>query len=278
MRREAGQVRRDPHPQVGLLENVQQAGHRPALDELALEADQVNGLGQRRQRRDHDLAAQRDRDRRVLRQPAIEHVQPGRHGVLEPGDKHVGLARLAELGVVGLAFGVEVLGQVLVRGCGSGRPDHPDLLAAQPLAQLLQHADLVVDAVDALVALGVGLHHQLLNGRRHDAAQRHLLPSRVQALGAASVPLEQLEGLDERSVGGVVRAELEGFQQSGHHAPVLGGVRGAQVGVDLEAVGGPTGLVLAHQVTQLLFAAGGREDHLTHAVIGSLDRGFGNAE
>ena len=47
MRRRAGELRRDPDPQIRLLEDVEQAGHGPALNELALEADQVHRLGLR---------------------------------------------------------------------------------------------------------------------------------------------------------------------------------------------------------------------------------------
>src|SRR5690242_21383801 len=41
------------------------------------------------------------------------------------------------------------------------RAHDPDLLAAQPLAQGLQHADLIVDAVDALSAAGRVLKHDV---------------------------------------------------------------------------------------------------------------------
>ena len=48
--------------------------------------------------------------------------------------------------------------------------------------------------------------------------------------------------------------------------------------MDLEAVGWPTGSELAHQITQRLLAASGGEDHVSHATVGLLDRGLGDAE
>jgi hypothetical protein len=50
MRRQAGEVADDADPEIGLFENVEQAGHWPAHDEFAFQVDQVHGLGQRHQR------------------------------------------------------------------------------------------------------------------------------------------------------------------------------------------------------------------------------------
>ena len=95
----------------------------------------------------------------LLGNPASRAAKLRAHFRLDALDETIGLDRQIQRRVIGRALGLEVGGQVFVGVAVTVGADDPDFLAAQLLAQCLEHANLVGDAVDALAALGVGLHH-----------------------------------------------------------------------------------------------------------------------
>ena len=145
--------------QVGLLEHVEQAGHRPALADLGLERDQALGLRlllERRQR-DPPATSPQDANVRVLREAAVERLKRLDHVGAHASNEGLGVPRQAERGVVRVPVDLEVGRQILVGVAVAVGTHDPDLLAAQPLAQRFQDADLVGDPVDPLPALAVRL-------------------------------------------------------------------------------------------------------------------------
>jgi hypothetical protein len=264
--------------QVRLLDDVEQPRHRPAPAELGLERLEVRrlGLGLKRADQDGMPPARVEAHARVARQPAVElrqcigHLRPQRVG---EGPR---LGGQVEPRVAGRAARGEVGRQVLVRVAEAVGPDHPDLLAAQPVAERLQDADLVVDAVHPLPAARRVLQHDVAPLRADHALNRDLvgaeiLPSR--ALGAA----DRRQRVEHRAVRAVVGAEVERGEEPRHHAAVVGAVGGAHRAVHPPAVRDAERAGLARQRLQRPLAGGG-EDDVAHDALRRPDRGLGDTE
>ena len=265
--------------QVGLLEHVEQAGHRPPGRQVRLEGEEVLrlGLGLQLGQRDPAAGLGQDLHVRVLRQGAIEVRQGLRHLLPHLGDKCVGILGELQRGIVGGPLRVEVGGQVLVGvAVAVGAPD-PDLLAAQPLAQRLQDADLVGDPVDACVAVLVPVQDGVLPGAAHHALQGDVLVGRVGVQLAVGILLHQRQGAEDRPVRLVVGAEVQGVQQARHHAAVVGAVGVADDRLHVLAVGRAGGLPFLDQVAQRLLVDD-REDHLLDDAVGPGEGGLGQLE
>ena len=82
------------------------------------------------------------------------------------------------------------------------------------------------------------------------------------------MPADQLEGIDDGAVQGVVRAELERTQQQWQHATIVGAVRVADDRLEMASIDGGRGFSLGHQVVQGGFAGDG-EDDVAHRAVGS---------
>lgn len=128
-------------PQVGFLDHIEQAGHRPNGIEFGFERGQVGRRGLRIEWRQRDPAAAlgTDTNIRVLFQPG-EGAQRFAHLGLQVGDKAIRVKREIQRLVVVVAVLVKVGRQVIVGLAIAVRADHPDFLAAQPLAQRLHAA------------------------------------------------------------------------------------------------------------------------------------------
>ena len=168
--------------QVGLLEHVEQAGHRPPSRQVRLE-----GAGGSPARAGAPAWTARSSHR-----PWAGSARAGSAAGCDPRSARASVisrrtwatnasASLGELqgGIVGGPLRVEVGGQILVGVAVAVGALDPDLLAAESLAEGLQHADLVGDAVDARVAVLVRLQDGFLPGAAHHALQRDLLVGRV---------------------------------------------------------------------------------------------------
>ncbi len=118
----------------------------------------------------------------IARQTGIENAEFCAHLRLEALDETIDFDRQFQRRVIGRTLGLKVGGQVLVRVAIAVCADDPDLLAAQPRSKGLEHANLVGDAVDALAALGVGLHHGVTPEAVDDAVERHVFIGREDAL------------------------------------------------------------------------------------------------
>ena len=106
----------------------------------------------------------------------------------------------------------EVGRQILVGVAEAVGARHPDLLAAQPLAQGLQHADLVVDAVHPLAAARRVLDHDVAPLRADHALDGDLVGPEVLPPFALRAP-DRVEGVEQGAVRAVVGAEVERGQQ-----------------------------------------------------------------
>jgi hypothetical protein len=91
-----------PHTQISLFEDVQQAGHGPALVELALEPVEVRlpGLGRERRHADAPTPLRGQHDLWIGGQVGVERGQRVPEVLLEPSDERVGIQRQPERGVV----------------------------------------------------------------------------------------------------------------------------------------------------------------------------------
>jgi hypothetical protein len=93
------------------------------------------------------------------------------------------------------------------------------------------------------------------------------------------VPPDQIQRVEHRPVGGVVRPELQHVQQLNQPAPVVVGVRGPQRGLHGAPVHRPLGPELVHQLAQRLLPAGHRRiDHLPDRIVWPGQRCLGDAE
>ena len=226
-------------PQVGFLDHVEQAGHGPGRGDLGLERGQVGRIGLRVERRHGDpaRALQADPDQGVRRQAGVQGVQRLAHLGLKIGDEAIGFERQVQRLVVRGSLRLEVGRHVVVRVPVAIGADHPDLLAPQLVAECLQGTDLIGDPVDARPPLGVLLDDRLPPEPACHAVDRHVFLGGEGVQLGVGVPLQEVEGLDDRAMAPVVRAEIQGPEDLRHHPPVM-----ALVGVaDHGAQGGPIG-------------------------------------
>jgi hypothetical protein len=89
--------------------------------------------------------------------------------VLRSATKLRAVARHPDCRVVHVAVLLEIGGQVVVGIAPAVRPGHPDLAAAEGLAQGFEHAQLVGDPLH----LAFVVDHRLAPLRRHYPGQRH---------------------------------------------------------------------------------------------------------
>jgi len=173
-----------------------------------------------------------------------------------------------------VAAGVEVGRQVLVGISVAVGALDPDLLAAELLAQDLQHADLVGDAVDPRPASGVALQHGIAPGDRHHAHKRHLFGGWVAPHSARGVPGDNGQGVEHGSVRLIAGAEGERAQHERQHAAVMGAVGVVDYGLEVPTVARPCGFPLGHEVVQGPLADRG-EDHVAHGAVRAGHAGGG---
>src|SRR6266542_5107579 len=112
----------------------------------------------------------------------------------------------------------------------------------------------------------------------HNAADGDDLVEPEGARLAANVALQQLDGLDDRLVGVIVRAKLKCVEQWRQQAAVVRLIRTTHCLVELTAIARSSGLVLADQVAQDALTTDGGENDVPHDAVGSFDRGLGHAE
>ncbi|WP_425460182.1 CATRA conflict system CASPASE/TPR repeat-associated protein [Herbidospora galbida] len=272
--------------QRGLSEHVHQRHHAPPGPDRSLEPPQVDRLGRRVQRGQLDRAGL-----------AVGDLQPGQSSaterVIELGqfevelvaqlvDEHARIEGLAEFGVVLEAAYLVVGGEVVVGVAPPVRPDHPDLLAAQLVAQALEHPALIHRPQDPLTALAVGPVHQLYQLRRHHAVDRNALAERValdpvRLLGL--VAFDQRQCVHHRRVHRVRRPELQRLDDLDQAGPVVVGVGGLEHPLLVLPVRRPFGLELVQQRHQRLVTARHRRiDHVLDPGLRCLQRGLGHLE
>ena len=254
--------------QVGLLQHVEQAGHRPAPADFGLECDQPRGflLFLQRRERDPSAAALEDANIRVAGQAAVERGERLGHLCPHARDKSACVPRQPEGGVMFVPPDLEIRGQILVGVAVAIRAFDPDLLAAQLLAQRLQRADLIGDPVDLGPALGVTLDHGGAPGGRHDAVERHRFLGRVAVQLAVGVAADHGERIEHRPVFPVVGPECQGVENDGQHAAIVRAVGAADHRVQVTLVQRARGLALGDQVAQGLLIDD-RKDDLAHRIV-----------
>ncbi len=172
---------------------------------------------------------------------------------------------------------VEVGGQVFVGVAPLVGAGHPDLLAAQPVAEGCEDAHLVDGAHDPSPATVVGPVQRLSPRFAHNPVDWHMLTDWVVPLGPPGVTADQGDGVDDGPMGGVGRLEGEHIEEFDQPAPVVVGVAGLQGGLHGAPVGGPRRLVLADQVVEGLLADD-RVQGVTHNLVGMVDSGLGQPE
>jgi hypothetical protein len=145
------------------------------------------------------------------------------------------------------------------------------------LAQGLQQRHLVGDAVDAIPARGILLHHGVAPEAAHDAIERHLLVGRESMHLGINEALHQFERLHDRTMALVVGTKLQCIQELGHHAAVVSPVGVSDHCTQGDAVGRPRGFPLLDQVAQRLFADHGKH-HIAHHAVRLGERGVGQLE
>jgi len=173
--------------------------------------------------------------------------------------------------------GIEIGRQIMIWIAVAVGALDPNLLAAELLAQGLQGADLVGDAVDTWAALGVALQHRVAPGRRYHAVQRYVLLCGVEAQLARGVAGDDVQSVEHGPMCLVVGAEVERFQHQRQHAPVVRAVGIVNDRLQMSAIDRPSGLAFGHKVMQGLLADG-REDHVAHGTVRLGDAGRGQLE
>ncbi|WP_320775943.1 hypothetical protein [Streptomyces sp. CRN 30] len=146
-------------------------------------------------------------------QRRVEAGQDLAQPLLRGLDELLRVLRPAHRGVVHIAVVLEVRWQIVLRVLPPVRARHPDLPPPQRVPQRHEHAQLVRDALDPAALV----HHGLAPLLAHQARQRDLLRLvEGRALlgdGLVQIPLEQVDGVHHRPVGGVVALQLQGVQQ-----------------------------------------------------------------
>ncbi len=140
--------------EVGLLEHVEETGHRPGRDGFGLDCGQVRGfgLGIERRHRDPGILSSLpvDANAAIARHAGVKDVERLTHFGLEIGDEAVRVEGQLQRLIIRCALSLEIGRKILIRVAVSVGADHPDFLAPKLIAQGLQDADFVGDPVDAL--------------------------------------------------------------------------------------------------------------------------------
>src|SRR5664279_5189962 len=210
-----------------LLEHVDQRHHAPAPAYLGLKAAQVARLGCGLDRRELDRSSGPIGDLQPVRrgQRVVQRRELGVHLLTQRVDERRGVQRLGQFPIVLVPAFLEVGRQVLVRVTPALRTDHPDLLAAQPFAQLPERAHLVGHAHGAAAAALVDLVHQRLPVPAQTRVSGDMFTGRVvRQVSRRGVPADQFQGPDHRPVRGVAGPELEHLEQPDQPAPIVVGV------------------------------------------------------
>ncbi|MGW2181308.1 chloride channel protein [Streptomyces sp. NPDC001732] len=152
-----------------------------------------------------------------------------------------------------------------------GPPRHPDLPPPQRVTQRHKHAQLVRDALDPAALV----HHRLAPFLAYHPGQRDLLRLvEERALlrdELVQIPLEQVDRVHHRPVGGVVALQLQRVQQWREHPPPVVGVRRTQHRAPPGPVGGLARCGLRRQRLQRGLP-GHRIDHLADRATRLRDR------
>lgn len=259
--------RRCPPPEFRLFQDVEQIGHWPALEEGGRQVLEVQGLRLLLKRGDGQTAFARfrgeDLDLRVGWEGCVECGEGSVHLPAQVLDEDAAILRLAKRVVIGGALAVKVVWEVLIRVAKACGAFDPHFFAAYLLAQCPQHTQLVRDAID--VPAGLVVQHEILPGLFHDTVERHGLGERDTCDGTVPVGREEFKGLHHGTVHLVVAPEGQCVEQCGHHAPIVVAIGGACHQPDLPGVI-LVGVGLADQGIQRLFANGGVNNLLDHAV------------
>ncbi|MFJ5100803.1 hypothetical protein [Streptomyces sp. NPDC088554] len=213
-----GELAGEAGGELGLLEDVDQVDGAPAAFDLRLQRDEVLRLLLLAQRRDLDprLAVLLD-DVHPARGAQLQRRVEAGQGLAQPFlqglDELLRVLRLADRVVVHIAVVLEVRWQVVLRVLPPVRARHPDLPPPQRVPQGHEHAQLVRDALDPTALI----HHSLAPLLAHHPGQRDLLrlveERPLLRDGLVQVPLEQVDRVHHRPVGGVVALQLQRVEQ-----------------------------------------------------------------
>lgn len=211
----------------------------------------------------------------AVHQGGVEAGQGGGHPCAQIGDERSRVGGLADRGVVHLAGGVEVTGQVVVRVAPPVRARDVDLAAAQRVAQRDQHAQLIRDPLDPAAVID----DRVAPGPGHHTVDRDGIgvgeePGLAVHAGVAG---QQRQRSHHRPVGGVVAAELQRGEQRRQHPAVVVGVRAAQHRADPGLEGVLVGPGLAYQLAQRLLPDH-REQRRPDRVVRVRDGGLRESE
>ena len=229
--------------------------------------------------RGHDkavLAVGPKADLRVVRQADIQPAQRLFHRLLQVADELACIHGLLQRRVIGVAPGVEIRRQIVVGVAEPIGPLDPDLLAPEAVAKRLQHADLVVDAVDALRPARRLFDENLLHLGTNDVVDRHLVAGN-ELLPAVAVSLKPGQGLGDGPMRHVVGAKRQRLEQQGQHLAVMMAVGTAKHGVNAPLIRRTLGVVLPGEGPQDSFVDD-REEHLADHSVRLFHSGLGKAE
>ena len=187
--------------------------------DFGFDCREIRRVGLRIERRHRDpgllIPLSADFDARIARQPASRIRSASRISAWRSAMKRsASRGRLQRL-VIRNALGLEVGRKIVVRVAVAVGADHPDLLAAQLVAQGLQDADLVGDPVDALASLGVLFEDRFSPETAHDVVDRNHFLGGESLKFRIGVTLQEIERLDDWAMALVVRAKFqasEGFR------------------------------------------------------------------